>query len=268
MPRTLKDGEEQGKKFLDFLGVKSIKEARQLDAFFIRDRYAAFAADNRRFGPVNDGVFNLGDPLRILMQNPEKMVPLMAGNTADEFMNSISAASEEDLKVKVKEMFGDKAEEFLRFEETLRTNKEGSYAPVSGLELTIKVLYEYCNEHGNANGNYYYRFDADIPGWDNPGTFHSVDLWFFFETLAKCWRPFVGRHYDLARQMCDYLCNFIKSGNPNGKDTDGSGLPEWSSYDAAKPCEMVFTSNGAEAKEVSGTGFETFIKKRILEKLR
>ena len=59
---------------------------------------------------------------------------------------------------------------------------------------------------------YYYCFGADIPGWDNPGTFHSVDLWFFFETLAKCWRPFTGKHYDLARQMCDYWCNFIKSG--------------------------------------------------------
>ena len=42
-----------------------------------------------------------------------------------------------------------------------------------------------------------------MPGWDNPGTFHSSDLWFWFETLAKCWRPFTGRHYDLARQMCE-----------------------------------------------------------------
>ena len=28
--------------------------------------------------------------------------------------------------------------------------------------------------------------DVPIPGWDHPGKFHSVDLWFFFETLAKC----------------------------------------------------------------------------------
>jgi para-nitrobenzyl esterase len=268
MPKTLKEAEEHGKTFLSFLGVSSVKEARQLDAFFIRDKYAAFAAKHRRFGPVADGVFNLGDSLRIIMQNPEKMVPLMAGNTGDEFLNFISAASEEELKAKAKEMFGDKAEEFLRFDEALRSSKEGSYASVSGLELTIKALYEYCGANGNANGNYYYRFDADVPGWDNPGTFHSVDLWFFFETLAKCWRPFVGRHYDLARQMCNYLCNFIKSGNPNGQDADGSDLPEWGAYDAAKPCEMVFTSNGAEAKAVKGTVFESFLKERIIEKLR
>ena len=32
---------------------------------------------------------------------------------------------------------------------------------------------------------YYYRFAPDISGEDHPGTFHSVDLWFFFETLAN-----------------------------------------------------------------------------------
>ena len=38
---------------------------------------------------------------------------------------------------------------------------------------------------------YLYRFNPDIPG-DNAGSFHSSDLWFVFETLAKCWRPFRG----------------------------------------------------------------------------
>ena len=64
-----------------------------------------------------------------------------------------------------------------------------------------------------------------IPGWDNPGSFHSVDLWFFFETLAKCWRPFTGIHYDLARLMCNYWTEFIKKGNPDGRDADGTQMP-------------------------------------------
>ena len=78
--------------------------------------------------------------------------------------------------------------------------------------------------------DYFYEFNVDIPGWDNPGKFHSVDLWFWFETLAKCWRPFVGKHYDVSRMMCDYLCNFIKTGNPNGKDSQGNDLPEWKEF--------------------------------------
>ena len=87
---------------------------------------------------------------------------------------------------------------------------------------------------------YYSVFDPSIPGWDNPGTFHSSDLWFFFETLAKCWRPFVGKHYDLARQMCNYWCNFIRSGDPNGRDADGKKMPEWRPYTREDPCRMIF----------------------------
>ena len=85
-------------------------------------------------------------------------------------------------------------------------------------------------------------FDAEIPGWDNPGTFHSVDLWFWFETLAKCWRPFVGKHYDLARQMCNYLCNFIRCGDPNGNDADGTPMPTWKTLTPESPNAMSRSS--------------------------
>lgn len=48
-----------------------------------------------------------------------------------------------------------------------------------------------------------------------------------FETLAKCWRPFQGKHYDLARRMCNYWTNFARSGDPNGNDNDGCPMPRW-----------------------------------------
>ena len=87
---------------------------------------------------------------------------------------------------------------------------------------------------------YYWVFDPEIPGWDHPGTFHSCDLWFFFETLAKCWRPFKGKHYDIARLMCNYWANFIKKGDPNGKDADGTDMPYWKPYTNAEPTRMWF----------------------------
>ena len=94
---------------------------------------------------------------------------------------------------------------------------------------------------------YYYRFIPDIPGDDNPGTFHSVDLWFFFDTIAKCTRPYTGRHYDLARQMSSYWINFIKTGDPNGKDRNGEALPKWDKYTEDNRAEMLFTSEGAKS---------------------
>ena len=33
-------------------------------------------------------------------------------------------------------------------------------------------------------------------------------------------RPLL-ENYDIARQICNYWCNFIRSGDPNGKDSTG-----------------------------------------------
>lgn len=167
----------------------------------------------------------------------------MSGNTSDEFSSYIEASSKEDLKKKAEEIFGKNAETLLRFPEAMRENSDGKYAKVNGIECTIKCLFSDKKSAGEKKPYYYYRFDPDIPGWDNAGTFHSVDLWFFFETLAKCWRPFVGQHYDLSRMMCNYWVNFIKTGDPNGNDADGKPMPYWYPYEKEKPCEMIFMSD-------------------------
>ena len=67
-----------------------------------------------------------------------------------------------------------------------------------------------------------------------------MDIWFYFETLAKCWRPFKGKHMDLARQMCNYWANFVKTGDPNGPDADGAPMPEWKPLDAELKNAMWF----------------------------
>ena len=115
---------------------------------------------------------------------------------------------------------------------------------------------------------YCYCFDPDIPGWDQPGTFHSSDLWFWFETLAKCWRPFVGRHYDLARQMCDYFCNFIKTGDPNGKDLNGEFLPRWEAWSEESRSSMRFTKDGAVADDKPLSPLKQFLTERIMDRVR
>ena len=142
------------------------------------------------------------------------------------------------------ELFKDKADQFLSFEENKKQTPEG-FSPVSGIEYSVKRAFLSRKATGCNQNSYYYRFDADIPGWDNAGTFHSCDLWFFFETLAKCWRPFDGHHYDLARQISSYFVNFIKTGNPNGNDYNENKLPEWKPYCDADRYEMNFTKDGA-----------------------
>lgn len=110
-------------------------------------------------------------------------------------------------------MFGDDAETFLALVDFQSANLEEivKKASVSSIEYAIRIAAQANTDKGADIPLYYYNFDAEIPGWDIPGTLHSVDLWFFFETFAKCWRPYVGKHYDLTRQMCNYWVNFIRS---------------------------------------------------------
>ena len=76
--------------------------------------------------------------------------------------------------------------------------------------------------------NYVWYFDRMLPG-DDAGAWHSSDLWYWFGTLANCWRPMEDKDRKLSGQMVDYLCNFVKTGDPNGP-----GLPVWDSCDGKK----------------------------------
>ncbi len=211
---------KKGEEFFEVLGVKTLEEARELDAFYVRDKYAEYCGNDfspagmaKRFMTVQDNTFCKGDPYEAIVNGTALPVAIMAGNTTDEFLED--------------------------------TPKYGKISPI---EWGIKKLALERKENGIDLPLYYYNFDAEIPGEDNPGTFHSVELWFFFETLAKCWRPFVGKHYDLARQMCNYWSNFIKTGDPNGLDADGSQMPVWKPYSKECICDMIFGKKGAEVK--------------------
>ena len=67
---------------------------------------------------------------------------------------------------------------------------------------------------------YQYYFDRKLPG-DDEGAFHSAELWYMFNTLGRSWRPMTKHDFELSEKMMDYWTNFVKYGNPNGKDADG-----------------------------------------------
>lgn len=244
-PQTLEEAEKCGETFFEICGVKTLEEARKLDALYIRAKYAEYAQTHPRMFPATDNKFAFGDPIKLFMENKRAQVPVMSGNTSEEFLSFIMAKDEAELKEKAIARFGEEAaEKFMSFAEAKRQMHEHQYAAVSGIECTVKAAFLKNEEYNNGTDCYYYNFDPEIPGWDHPGTFHSVELWFFFETLAKCWRPFKGQHYDLARMMCNYWCNFIKTGNPNGEDCDGAMMPVWKPYTKEHPSSMVFRTEG------------------------
>jgi para-nitrobenzyl esterase len=73
--------------------------------------------------------------------------------------------------------------------------------------------------------SYTWYFDRQLPGDDN-GAWHSSDLWYWFGTLPNCWRPMMDKDYAVSDQMATYLCNFARTGDPNGDE-----LPAWAASD-------------------------------------
>ena len=265
-PELLKDAEKKGEDFFAFLGVQTLKEARGMDAVKLQRSYEKYMESHVPFFTVQDDRFCIGDPIALYRAGKCVDTVMMAGNTGGEFLNTIDAADEAGLKEEAERLFGDKADTFLAIPESRQKTEGLGYAAASGIECTVKGTLSDIVKSGRKG--YVYCFDPDIPGWDDPGTFHSSDLWFWFETLAKCWRPFVGRHYDLARQMCDYFCNFIKTGNPNGKDLNGETLPKWGAWTEETPCTMTFTGSGAKPVTEALPPLKAFLKERIMDRMR
>lgn len=234
--KTLKDAEEEGKRFFDFLGVTSLKEARAIPSTELSRKIQEYG---KPWGTVIDGAFCTENTYQRFIHGKGCNVPVMAGLTADEFYSKPDVKTNSEFESLAKELFGDSAEEFLKITGDGELDDRLKKASLRSIEYAVRV----ANRCRPEMPFYYYVFDTDIPGWDNPGTFHSVDLWFFFETLAKCWRPFTGKHYDLARQMCDYWCNFIKTASPNGAGTAEELLPYWEKLNPDSPKSMYFAKD-------------------------
>lgn len=229
---------KQGKDFFDFLGVNSLKEARALPAEVIRDKNSEFGVF---WGTVVDGVYQTDTWWKNLNEGKFPDIPILMGYTNNEFITGPQAESEEDLIKEAWEKFGEKAKEYL----SLVHAEKGTDIPkekggINSIELGIRIICQRLDELKAKGPHYVYEFGPEIPGWDSPGAFHSSDLWFFFETLAKCWRPFKGKHYDLSRQMCNYWAEFIRKGDPNGMDADGTPMERWEKFTSEKPNLMAF----------------------------
>lgn len=207
--RPVSESEKIGEEFFKLCGCKTLAEVRKLTTDQLRqkwDEWGGYPKSIASWTPTYDQQFNNGSIIELVKEGKCEPTPILTGFTTDEFI------------------------------------AQG----INTVDLGIRTLAKEMEAKGLTTDKYFYKFDVPIPGWDHPGKFHSVDLWFFFETLAKCWRPFTGVHYDVARQMCDYLCNYIKTGNPNGCDLNGQPLPQWDVFTTKKPNYMEFTTNSAQ----------------------
>lgn len=216
---------------LSLLGVSSIAQARALSWQELLSRWAkSMPAQGLQRTPVLDG-WVLPDSLDNMAHDGNfRQVPCLIGYTAKE---GIPAAPtypiwQELLRT---EYPPNHAEEFDRL-----CGGEAGFSDYCRVHFT-----EHCQaaaeswallleRHGIPG--YLYCLDRDPPG-DDMGCFHACDLWYVFKTFMRCWRPWTGTDFELARACNTYWAQFAKTGRPQG-----DRLPEWAPYTRSAPHTM------------------------------
>ena len=113
-------------------------------------------------------------------------------------------------------------------------NKDDMAGMTTGLGQFCKLRVE------NGGKAYAYEFVRPLPG-DTAKAFHSAELWYVFHTLGNCWRPFTQGDNALSDYMVDTWTNFVKFGNPNGKDKE-----IWLPYTKENQQFMIFKLGASE----------------------
>lgn len=237
---TLREGQDKGRKFIQTLGCHTVEEARRLPAETVYRAFRDFSRSHGRMAPIVDYVVFFEDINEAVLNDHHHRIPYIFGSTSGEGPGTPAAPpapqTMEEFRNMAENIFGNHAEKFIELcdaknmEEVNCLMKLDAFCP-----RTISVRCYAVHQAKLHRNDYVYLFDVPIPGNDHVPTFHGSDMWFTFLSLERCWRPFTGKHYDLAFTMSGYIANFVKTGNPNGYDMHGRCLPPWNAYTEEEP---------------------------------
>lgn len=169
--------EKIGEQFVEELGVKSLKELRQIPAETLCQAADAFRMKYQGkllFTPVVDGWLLPGTLDEIIRNDQYADVPYLVGSNADDMCTEDLAKGMEKFASKAEEL-GRKPVWVYRFKQVPPANQEGMYQ----------------------------------------GSYHSAELWYVFETCERGSRPFGKTDNRLSKRMADCWCDFVTFGNPD-----------------------------------------------------
>jgi para-nitrobenzyl esterase len=201
-------------------------------------------------GPIIDGYVLPDQVADIFSAVKQNQADLLTGWNEQEDLLFGPTRSAEQYKRQIKEQYGEKAAMFLSFypasddEEATRSQLNASRDMIFGAQN-----YTWANVQAKqAKASVYvYRFKRKVPGtgqYAKYGAFHTGEVPYAYDNLKFVDRPWEPIDRELATTMSDYWVNFIKRGDPNGKD-----LPKWPAYDLNGKQVMVLDTK-VEARPI------------------
>lgn len=230
---TLALAESTGSAFLAKLGVKSIAEARKLDA----ESLQAAAGTGFSWRPAADGNVLSNDLSTLYGQGKFNDTPVLVGHTSDETLafGGPKTLAPADFEKQIRSQYGAQADSVLdaypHASEADAVKAARHVRNDTSFAWNAWTWERQQSKHGKGKV-YGYYFNTHAPQAEGSG--HGSDVPFAFQTLAGRRTP-SAEDLALSDQISSYYVNFAKTGDPNGK-----GLPQWPAFTEKDPKVMVF----------------------------
>ena len=267
----LRDGEQNGLRFGDSVGGKSLAELRAMPA---ADLLAAAGKPGLPYlGAIVDGYFMPRQPLAVYQAGAQAQVPLLVGWNSQEgsyrWLLGQDVPSPENYDKVLRAQFGSQADTLLKlYPGTSEAQVMRSATELTGDRFLVASTWKWYDLHRARQPVYRYYFSRArpplrpeagnvVPGLagglqaapagggeaaaaaPESGAVHSAEIEYALGNLASnhhyAWS---SDDYRVSRTMQNYFANFIKQANPNGP-----GLPPWSSVhggaDARQPYMQI-----------------------------
>ena len=248
LPLQLAEAEQIGVDFFEFMGFRNLEEARAYPAWDLMTKWFEFCGKRGIMAAVRnvDNNFFPKTDKELLLEGNFADVDYLIGCNKDEHLGFTKKTETfENLRKELKVILEDDAE---LFEEHIPLESEEQAAFISnhlwGGEMLAfgDAFCELLLKLGRKPG-YRYWFTRIPPGEDHPGVFHSAEYLMVYKTLRFSWRPYTGADYEFSDMFNRYWSNFIKTGNPNGKNLYGEDMPLWTPYTKDAPYALALDAD-------------------------
>jgi para-nitrobenzyl esterase len=259
---ALATAEGTGTAFLSKLGVKTIAEARALDA----DAIQKATGGGLTFRPVADGYVVSQDLYTLYEQHKFNDTPVLLGHTSDETLafgggQGVTSASFEK---QVGDQFGAQADAILKtYPHATDADAVRAARHLRNDTSFAWNMWTWAREQSKQGTGKVFSYYYDNHGPQAEGSGHGSDVPFAFQTLAGRRTPSKD-DLALSDTISSYYVNFATTGDPNGK-----GLPQWPAFTDKNQLVMVFdaapsarTYPGLENVKVFDRYFEGVRKER------